>query len=550
LYRVGVGIVSANVNALEDGATRTEKSLIAPWIGWVSAGVLVALIGIMVSWSISANGGFAYPIDDAYIHLRLGQNLADSGTLGINPGEFASAGSSTVWPVLIGAVVAVTGPLVGIPLVLSTLCAVVTLVLLDRWASHQRLSVPVRIGLMVAMIFVVPLLLMALTGMEHVLQIGLSILLVNLGVRASLAETSTPRQLLALGGASLALSATRPEVIFVLAAVGVLLALQRRWPALLAAGTGAAVPFLVNAAVNIGQGWPALPASIMAKSVAESSGIARFLPDPGDIADLRDRPRLIAVALLLAIVLWLAHRIGDRFDAYARRFGWVALSITVAHIAYSQTGWLFRYEAYLVALCVCAIALGSEILWEQRSHLAAGFSKWQRRAVMSTSLILVLAALWAGLGANRLGLTGMKEIYQQQGHMAQFSAEACPGCRSVIGDIGMVGLYGETRLTDSYGLANLQVLEAKMDGDYDADEIEQIALDEGAQWAMVYTTPQNGTDPPPESWVKVGEWVWSDTSVVASNTVSFFVIDQSVESRIREHFESFPAPPGATVRTG
>ena len=50
------------------------------------------------------DGEFTYPLDDPHIHLRLGANLAH-GTLGMNPGEFASASSSPIWPVLIAAAV-------------------------------------------------------------------------------------------------------------------------------------------------------------------------------------------------------------------------------------------------------------------------------------------------------------------------------------------------------------------------------------------------------------------------------------------------------------
>ncbi len=529
-----------------DARADTRETHTASWLGWATSAVLVALVALFVRLAISANGVFTYPLDDAYIHLRLGQNLADSFTLGVNPGQFASAASSTAWPLLIAGVVAAIGPVVGIPLVLSSLSAVATLVLVDRWTRRQGMSTEVRVGLMLAMVVVVPLLLMALTGMEHVAQIGLSILLVQLSVRASFSAKSTRWQLLGLAAAALALSATRPEVIFVAAGVGVMLLAKRKFAEAVAVGIGAVIPIAATMAVNLGQGWPAVPASIAAKSMTGSTGIARVLPNPEYLLSVLRRPRLVAVMLLVAIVLWLGHRMGDSFSPAARRWSWLALSITTLHLAYSQTGWLYRYEAYLVALCLFALALGIESLRVNSSRIQ--LPGWRRPAVVIAMITLALIGFADGVRINLIGLTGMAEISQQQSNMARFSAEACPGCRSVIGDIGMVGLYGDTRLTDAWGLANKSVLEAKMQGDYNADVLDRIARDEGAQWAMVYDVAETATDPPPESWTEIGSWQWDGAKVVGGDTIHFYAIDPSVESHLREQFEAFPAPAGATVR--
>jgi hypothetical protein len=528
-------------------AADTRLRAAAPWLGWAAAGGLLALVALFVWWAVSSNGEFTYPLDDPYIHLRLGENLADSFTLGVNPREFASAGSSTIWPLLMASVIYISGPLVGIPLFFSALSAVITLVLLDRWARAQSISLVIRVALMVAMVLVVPLLLMVLTGMEHVLQIGLSILLVHLAVRASFSSVSTRWQLVGLGGASLALAATRPEVIFVVAAIGLMFLAKRRLAEAMTVGVAAMVPFAVGAAINLGQGWPALPASIAAKSLSGSSGIARLLPNPEYVISVLRRPRLVAVLALLVIVLWLARRLGSSFDPVARRWTWLAISITGLHIAYSQTGWLYRYEAYLVALCVCALALGTESL--RRNAAQLDVAGWRRTAVVLSMAGFAAIGLLDGVRINVIGLTGMQEISRQQGNMARFAAEACPGCRAVIGDIGMVSLYGENRVTDAWGLANEAVLEAKMDDRYSADALEQIALDEGAQWAMVYNVAETATSPPPDSWTEIGVWVWDGHTVVGGHSIHFYVIDPAIESQMRSSFESFPAPEGAKVIT-
>ncbi len=149
-----------------------------------------------------------------------------------------------------------------------------------------------------------------------------------------------------------------------------------------------------------------------------------------------------------------------------------------------------------------------------------------------------------GVQMEIIGLKGSQEIYEQQGSMARFAAAACPDCRVVVNDIGMVSLYGNTLITDSYGLADLPVLEAKLANDYTPERLDRIARSEGAQWAMVYDLPT--WTPVPDSWIPVGSWQWNGTRVVAGSKISVFVIDPAVTDQVGDAFSHF-RPPGSSV---
>ena len=47
-----------------------------------------------------AGGQFAYPVDDVYIHLAVGEQIA-AGGYGINAGEPAAAAASALYPFLL-----------------------------------------------------------------------------------------------------------------------------------------------------------------------------------------------------------------------------------------------------------------------------------------------------------------------------------------------------------------------------------------------------------------------------------------------------------------
>jgi hypothetical protein len=522
----------------------------ARWLGAAAAAVLVATVVAIVAWAVRSFGEWSYPLDDPYIHLRLAENLWGTGALGINPGEFASAASSMTWPGIMAPLTGLFDTAIGIPLVLATIASVVTLLLIDPWARHRGVRLSLRISLLVGMVVVVPLVLMSLTGMEHSLQIGLSILLVSLCVDTVGEDGERRGRPWAIAAVALVLAATRLEVVFVAAPLFVLLAMHRRWRSVVGLCVGAAIPLVALVWLDLAQGWPPLPASVSAKSLAARDGIARFLPNPEYIGfTVGRRPRLFAAVAILLILMWLGHRLGPLLDRRARRWAAMALSITVLHTLFSQTGWLYRYEAYMVALCLCASVLLAESILRHRDQLE--LSTGLRRVVAAGLVLFVGLGLFDGVRINLVGLTGIREIHQQQVQMARFAAANCAGCRVVLNDIGAVALYGDVTITDAVGLANKAVIESKLDGDYDAATIDRIARDEGATWAMIYPGWLDGVREVPDSWVEVGQWRWPTNEVVGGKDVAFYAIDPAFTDELRERFEAWPAPPGAeAVPTG
>jgi hypothetical protein len=199
----------------------------------------------------------------------------------------------------------------------------------------------------------------------------------------------------------------------------------------------------------------------------------------------------------------------------------------------------------LVALCLCAAALLAESVLRHRDELALGPPL--RGVVAAAAVALVVVAVVDGVRVTRYGLTGMREIHRQQVQMARFAAASCPGCRVVVNDIGAVSLYGDVTVTDCVGLADREVIEAKLRGDDDAATIDRIARDEGAGWAMIYPDWEHGVRDVPASWELLGTWSWPTHVVVGGKDVAFYAIDPIVADELRERFEAWPAPPGATA---
>ena len=510
-----------------------------PWVGVAAGLVLIVVVVALVAPAISRNGEFTYPVDDAYIHFAMGENLADHGVLGINAGEFSSTSSSPIWPLLVAGSIKVAGPLIGVPLVLAVLSALALLVGLDAWALRRGFPLGQRAMFMASLLLIVPVTVLTLTGMEHVLQAGASFLLLWLAVAAATRPDSSRLTMLGLAVASMFCVSTRFEGLFVVAASIVILMWTRRWVAALAVAVGGALPALVVALVNIGQGWPPLPASVAAKTTADSSGISRYLPEP-DLYQWLRTPRLLAVFLLTLIVLVVGRRaMQAQWPARNTLFSAGVLAIGVLHLLFAKTGFFYRYEGYLLVLGLGATALGL--------HTLAAAGKLRSTSLVFRVGIVALLALAAVDGAriHTKAVAGMDEIHQQQMQMARFAATACDGCRVAVNDIGAVAVYGDGSVMDVFGLANRAVLEQKLDRTYDTEAVGRIARDEGVALAMVYPPAEFSMIPGiPDGWERLGRWRIPSNQVVGQPMVDFYSVDPERTAELQRAWDAFD-PDGA-----
>lgn len=535
-----------------DSAERTA----APPVGWIGAAIFVVLVGALVYVDVRRNGSFTYPLDDAYIHLRLAENLS-SGTLGLNPGEFASAGSSPLWPVLLAAPTGLLGPLVGLPLLLNVIFGIALLVSLDRWARDHELADRERWLLQLGMLVVVPLPVVAFTGMEHVLQVLAFLLLVGVvidQVVGRVDQRSDPgaddsgiidepppslRADLFIGLAALFAASLRFETIFLLVPLAVLLLLARRWRAVVIAAVGALIPVAVTALVNLAQGWPALPASVMMKSIANDSttGLVRLLPHLPSRAILE--PRILGVFIAMTVLWWFARQAGTpRWRRMSDCWTFVAVAVLALHFGYLTANGGFRYEAYVMAIAVVATVVNLHTL-------VSGSELGTRTTVPAlfrygAIACLVLAGV-NGLSMYRAVSLAATEIHSQQIQMADFVAEACPGCSIVANDIGALALYSGGHILDDYGLANEWVLRHKLADTWNKERLFDLGEDNDAAMAVVYDDPY-WLPGIPDQWERLGTWTIPEATSVGGRTVSFYSLAPERTEELREAFERFEPP--------
>jgi hypothetical protein len=512
----------------------------------------VSLAAALRAGMKGTEGHLIYSVDDAYIHMAVAKNFADSGLWGCTPFHFSSSSSSLLWTFVLGVAYRLFGVRDVTPLVLNVAFVVATLAVANR--SMTRFAAPplLRAVALVGLVVAFPMTGMVLLGMEHVLHLLLTIWFAAAAVEAL---TSPPgdlrdRRRLTIGLCVLAalLGASRYEGFFLvgLACLGFLARrqlLRGVW-----IGAAALVPAVAFGAVSVANGAFFLPNSLMLKAAGESvSALAALLKPFGseDLAFLsnnRALPVLLLFGALSALVRW-----------YSRRDIWrpqVLLPLLLAsmivahgHYVFSPLYWVYRYDAYLVGfgIFVAAVVLAG---LPARGALAGRFLP----GLLVASLVVVAADVSEGLFADA-EIAGMRNTYLEQYHTASFIRTYYPGAAVIVNDLGAVTYYTQARILDLAALGDVEPLEImRHTGTYTSRDV--VIWTAKYQPAIAIISLGWGWVAPlvPGEWIKVAE-----VEVPPNRErVGFFAVDPKEPWILRASVSTFFSPlrrvPGYRLR--
>jgi hypothetical protein len=503
--------------------------------------VLAAAAFLLLRAALVHTGGrLVYALDDAYIHMAVARSLARDGVWGVTPYAFTSSTSSLAWPLLLALADLVVGVREATPLVLNLVFAAGSIVLADRLLAGAPALW--RAPALVAVVFFTPLPTLVLAGMEHTLQIAAVFWLLDRVRAAEEGEAETGRALASLGAASAFAAAARYESLFLIAPAGVLLWVDGRRRAAIVTVVAAVLPLVVYGAVSVAHGWPPLPNSLLLKRATfEGSGVAAIFDRLGGHAlrALTEAPHLLV--LLAAVLVLSASRPAS---PAVRRWDVIFVAGTLLHLQLAALGWLFRYEAYLVAIGVVLVA----------RHLADGpaeapaFGTAARAALTVALLVAAVPLITRAAQAAAQTPRAVKNIYEQQYQMGLFLRGLPAGSTVMANDIGAIAYLADIRLIDLYGLATQETARARREGRVDRTLLTRLA--EPAPPAAVVVYRSWFADAIPSDWIQVGTWKVPEEVVVADRTVTFYATRPAEASLLARALEAFQTrlPPTVTVR--
>jgi len=421
----------------------------------------------------STDGQLIYALDDAYIHMAVGRNLATHGVWGCTPFHFSSSSSSLLWTAGLGAVWAPLGVHGWTPLVLNVLFAIGTLVVADAWLTRFGASSVLRAATLVGIVVAFPLAGMVLMGMEHILHLLLTIAFAATAVdslaRPEPAERVRRRTLLLCGLGAL-LAASRYEGFFLVGLVCLAFLVRRQLPRALAIGAASLLPVVVFGAISVANGSYFLPHPLMVKAVGDKASTLSALLKPFGSEDLaflqnnRAMPILLGLALVAAIALWRARRAAWR-PSFLLAALLAAMILLHGHFVFSPLYWAYRYDAYIVGfgLFVAAVVL-------VELPAPRGLPRGALPAILLAAMVPVVADVREGVFPDA-EVEGMAATYLEQYQTAEFVRRSYPDAAVIVNDLGAVTYYTTARILDLVGLGDIEPLVIMRNGAYTSREV-------------------------------------------------------------------------------
>jgi len=503
--------------------------------------------GLLFQAYQSCDSQHIYPLDDAYIHLSLAKQVADTGDWGLSPGKFHSSSSSPLYIVLLAfARLFYEGDTIS--LIINAGGALLLILGIQIYLRGNSFSDIFICLFSISVIVLGPVHLLVLSGMEHVWQCLFSLSYVHFVwkyIESERAETTynTRRILPYLCLSAMLLTAFRYEGMFIILASGLIFLGNRQIKALLLSGFFASIPILLYGFFSLSKGGYFFPNSLLIKGHLPSSSLDQVIHwGYRMVESLYENPFILLSVIFLMGVLFI-----QKLRPATRQCVIIILLSFGLHILLAEVGG-YRYEAYLLLLSmmVVPIVLKESKAWDS---LKVWFSLKNPQLFWSWGLLAVclFPFLVRSLFFTANYARSSKNIYQQQYQMARFLQTYYPTAPVAANDIGAITYFTDIQLLDLVGIGSQDILRLKREGTWDAEHIGALAKEAGIEIAICYDSWVG--EVLPVDWEKVGTWTISDNFICADETVSFYAVKKSSRSSLLANLRSFePELPSAVIK--
>jgi hypothetical protein len=518
--------------------------------------VMLATVAALESRVLhSTHGVFMYPLDDTFIHMTVAKDVAFQGNWGIAGHEFESASSSVLYTLLLAGLFKLFGAKIIIPFVVNLVAGCALLAVVQRRLIREGIAGTGQLLILLAVVFLTPVPIVVISGMEHTLQCLFSFLFVFGAAEwlEGIDKTQKDRLKIPVGVivSGILTCGIRYEGAFLVAVVCCVLLAKRRVGSAFLLGFLCALPIFIFGVYSMYKGSYFLPNSVLLKSEGAQVSLSGVFSFIFNVMLQKLTISLAGIATVatqyLLILLPLTFLFFSGKLPRNSRYSYVLLLLTVGtflQVTLASTGWFYRYEAYLILSSVVIVCI---ILYKYGKDLAARVR--QQPVVMGFLLFaLFLPMVGRMAAAFRKASDASLNIYGQQYQMGQFLHRFYDDSVVAANDIGAISYYKTAKNLDLWGLANIKVARSKKNNYCTPAFLDSLSRSEKAPIAVVFDSWFS--DSLLVRWNKVATWTIPNNVICGDSVVSFYAIDPGAKGYLRQSLEAYQSalPWGVSVR--
>jgi hypothetical protein len=527
------------------------------WILPIAFFFLIALLIILeIPMLRFSNGLLIYPRDDGYIRMAIARNLADAGVWGLSPHEFSNASSSIFYPILLAACFKLLGPQPIIPFLVNLAAAVGFIITLQRWLKEQGLPPFHQLLILLISIYLTPLHIMVVYGMEHTLQIWVSLLFIF-----SLSEWMSqeknvdgkyPASPWSLYFYGLLITVIRYEGIFLIGVACLVLLVRRKWMAAALLLIAAFFPLTIFGIYSIAHDGYFIPNSILVKAIPlplNGETIGNFLKE--EIVNKTLYPYLTMgnvaanrLLILLPLVYW--HYFSSlRTNKLYRYILFFTLAITFLHLVFANANLYYRYEAYLVA---CGLVMPAVLLAKEGIPLFSVKNTLTRCIAAWTIIFLLYPFFSRSWAAYQEAGDGFLHEYQYNYQAARFLHTYYGDATVVMDESGIASFLSKGKKLDVItGIAYTDITRVRVEGSIPLGYLDYLVKKQKPLIALIVDKKYHPLLR--QGWTKVAAWYTSAKLPLGESELDIYAVDPTVVASLRANLKQFQTtmPGGISV---
>jgi len=503
-----------------------KKDFLKLWI----VGVAVFLIQCYIFIDHYKESGvwMTYMLDDAYIHMGVAKNLAEYLIFSSDGHTISNPSSSPLWTILLTILYKITPneSFLYVPLVLNFIFIIGSIYLLSIFIEllFKKYEFYKKAIVLITLILIVPLFGVMMMGMEHSMQIFLSLAFTMIVV------FRLDKKYLLIVGPLLVL--TRYEMgVF----VGVVLLtevlmmknnvnkdfLKKRILYYIKVLVVSAAPIVAYGlftkfVYDIGF----FPDSVISKLTGNDQiiNIYRHILVNSVNYNVKVIFFLTFVYIASMFILFLKSIMAlSRPNQYIVKLIYIAGGMSFFHILFSGVAPI-RYEAYLSPFIVFVIFY---FLFRKDEHMTNICEK----SIMS--MLLFLFFISKVLFANITTYNAPLNIHDQQIQNANFIKKN--NIKAVgLNDLGTISYFTNAMILDLEGLGTHKIAKLKEHGEFSPQKVRELISQDNVQWVIIYDEWYKDGRYVPNKCIKIGKTKLKKNFICGDDEVSFYYCGNNV----------------------
>lgn len=354
----------------------------------------------------------------------------------------------------------------------------------------------------------------------------------------------------------------RFEGFFMIIIVSILFLIKKKFFLSLYISVVGFLPILIYGLISIAHGWFFFPNSIILKGnlpdITSLQKIIAYILNT--LASLYDSRMLLVhlfvfllVALIILFFYWFKKK---TFWNECSVLAIILIFVILFQLLFAKAGlssfYFSRYDAYLIVLSILLISfsikeyLPNKIQFKEFQKFFSNIKKEFNLSLIFKSLLIIALSMMVLTpliyrSIFLISKTGQasNNIYDQQYQMGLFLKKYYNNESVIANDIGTINYFSDIKCLDLWGLMNIDVANARLNGIYDINYIAHLARENGCKIAIVYEKVLNIYGGAPASWIKVGEWTIRDNVACGDKTVSFYAVDPTEKYNLISNLRNF-----------